>query len=200
MPLLALPNEILLSIAHHLELERDINAFTRINRRLYYLVNTYLYRCNVQRGGNSALFWAATHGQEVTARNSLDQGADVKATRYLDRVCTPLLLAAERGHEAVMLLLVGHKDVDVNVADDNGQTPLLFATKKGYEAVVRLLLQREGVNANSCGPGHRSPLWWATDNKHEVLVRLLIEHRDVDVNLADDCGRTPLLLAVKNGY
>jgi len=69
--LLGLANEILLAMAEQLELERHINAFSRTN---------HLYRYNVQRSGNSALFWAATNGQETTAQNSVSEGADVRAT------------------------------------------------------------------------------------------------------------------------
>jgi hypothetical protein len=47
MPLLDLANELLLSIAENLESERDLNAFTRTNRRFYNILNAKLYRRNV---------------------------------------------------------------------------------------------------------------------------------------------------------
>lgn len=61
MPLLDLANELLHRISENLELERDINAFAQANRRLYRLLNGYLYRYNVpvQQSGSSALLWAA---------------------------------------------------------------------------------------------------------------------------------------------
>ncbi|KAF2193472.1 hypothetical protein K469DRAFT_513758, partial [Zopfia rhizophila CBS 207.26] len=68
MPLLGLANELLLCIAEKLESERDINGLTRTNRRFHNLLNTYLYRHNVQRYGGLALLWAAEHGQETTTR------------------------------------------------------------------------------------------------------------------------------------
>ncbi|KAK9357577.1 hypothetical protein V1504DRAFT_54082 [Lipomyces starkeyi] len=49
MPLLDLANKLLQSIAECLGLERDINAFTQTNRRLYILLNPYLYRHNIQQ-------------------------------------------------------------------------------------------------------------------------------------------------------
>ena len=48
MPLLDLANELLQYISENLESERDINAFARINHRLYSLLNPYLYRRNIQ--------------------------------------------------------------------------------------------------------------------------------------------------------
>jgi hypothetical protein len=47
MPLLDLANELLHCISENLELERDINAIAQTNRRLYRLLNNYLYRYNV---------------------------------------------------------------------------------------------------------------------------------------------------------
>ncbi|KAF2178770.1 hypothetical protein K469DRAFT_598122 [Zopfia rhizophila CBS 207.26] len=62
MPLLNLANELLYCISENLKSERDINAFAQANRRLYCLLNTYIYRYNIQQSGSSALLWAAQHG------------------------------------------------------------------------------------------------------------------------------------------
>lgn len=67
MPLLNLPNEIILMIAESLEAECEINALVQTNRHLYALLNLYLYRLNIQKNGSSALLWAAQHGQDMTA-------------------------------------------------------------------------------------------------------------------------------------
>jgi hypothetical protein len=53
--LLVLANELLLSIADSLNSERSINAFARTNRRLYLLLNDFLYKHNVTKGESSAL-------------------------------------------------------------------------------------------------------------------------------------------------
>ena len=106
MFLLDLPNELLLSIADRLELERDINAFARTNRRLYYLLNAYLYRHNMQKFGGSALLWAAEHGREVTAQWLLGEGAAADIhVRARDRSTPPLATgdAGQRQGPAVWL-------------------------------------------------------------------------------------------------
>src|SRR5947208_1354231 len=79
MPLPDLANELLLSVAETFNRLSDLNAFARTSQRLYFLLNSYLYRIDVQQGGSSALLWAAEHGQEGTAQLSLTEGADREA-------------------------------------------------------------------------------------------------------------------------
>jgi len=89
---------------------------------------------------------------------------------------TPLLWAADNGHEAVVQLLLEHEGVDANSKDEDGRTPLLWAAANGHEAVVQLLLEHEGVDADSKDEYRRTPLLWAADNGHEAVVRLLKSH------------------------
>jgi ankyrin repeat protein len=62
---------------------------------------------------------------------------------------TPLSWAAERGHEAVVRLLVERDDVEADSKDQFGRTPLLWAVENGHEAVVRLLAERDDVETDS---------------------------------------------------
>jgi ankyrin repeat protein len=91
---------------HHrnLDSERDISTFAQTNSRLYNFLVPYLYCHNALRSQSSALLWAAKHGQEVTGQRSLGERANVQATDKEGR--TPLLLATENGHEAVVKLLL----------------------------------------------------------------------------------------------
>src|SRR5947207_1678877 len=52
---------------------------------------------------------------------------------------TPLLWAAEGGHETVVKLLLGRDDVMADSKDFNGRTPLSWAAEGGQGAVVELL-------------------------------------------------------------
>jgi hypothetical protein len=52
---------------------------------------------------------------------------------------TPLSWAAEKGHEAVVKLLLATGKADVDSKNRDGQTPLSWAAQKGHEAVVKLL-------------------------------------------------------------
>jgi ankyrin repeat domain-containing protein 50 len=51
---------------------------------------------------------------------------------------TPLLLAAERGHGAMVKLLLEMGKIDINSKDDSSYTPLTLAAARGHEAVVKL--------------------------------------------------------------
>src|SRR5436305_327922 len=176
MPLPNLANELLLCISDKLESERDINTFTRTNRHLYYVLNDYLYRHNVQEfGGGSALLWAAEHG---AAQRLLGEGANIQAKTDDGR--TALYLAAANGHEAVVKLLLEAK-ADVNAKDESGQTALYHAAENGHEAVVKLLLEAKAeVNVgDKCG---RTALYRAAADGHKEVVQLLLE-AEADVNV-----------------
>jgi ankyrin repeat protein len=144
MPLLDLPNELLQDISEHLESERDINAVAQANRRLYPLLDNYLYRYNVQQSGSSALLWAARYGQEATAQKLMREKANIQATNDTDQA--PLLLAAENGHTQVIKLLLD-KDADVNDQGGYYGNALQAASSGCNEAVVKLLVAR-GANSS----------------------------------------------------
>jgi hypothetical protein len=118
-----------------------------------------------------------------------------------DEYCqTPLLRAAERGHEAVVRLLLEREGVDADSKDRYRRTPLSCAAENGHEAVVQVLLERGGVDANSKDRYSRTPLSCAARRGHEAVVRVLLECEGVDADFKDRYGRTPLSWAVENGH
>ncbi|KAF2467810.1 ankyrin, partial [Lindgomyces ingoldianus] len=52
---------------------------------------------------------------------------------------TPLLRAAECGHEAIVKQLLKTGKANVDAKDIYEQTPLLQAAERGHEAIVKLL-------------------------------------------------------------
>ncbi len=62
---------------------------------------------------------------------------------------TPLLWAADNGHEAVVKLLLAKDGVDQDSKDDYNRTPLLLAAMSGHQVVVKLLLAKDGVIPDS---------------------------------------------------
>ena len=61
---------------------------------------------------------------------------------------SPLSLAAEAGHEAVIRLLLERDDINVNSEDRSDCTPLSWAIRTGHEAVAELILERDDINAD----------------------------------------------------
>jgi ankyrin repeat protein len=116
---------------------------------------------------------------------------------------TPLSLAAERGHEAVVQQLITSSKVDADSKNEGGRTPLSYAAERGYEAIVQLLLASSKVNANSKNNGGRTPLSYAAKEGHEAVVQLLLATNNVDADSKGSDGynnRTPLSYAAGGGH
>ena len=87
-------------------------------------------------------------------RALIEKGADIK--KVVDGGFTPLLMAAEKGHDAVMHALI-EADVDINKATDIGMPPLYMAAEFGREAVV-LALIKAGADVNKAMDNGATPL------------------------------------------
>lgn len=64
---------------------------------------------------------------------------DVDADAKDDKGKTPLMCAAEGGHETVVRLLLEREDVDPAAKNDSGQTALWMTENNGHRGVVKLL-------------------------------------------------------------
>ena len=113
---------------------------------------------------------------------------------------TPILLAAEEGHEGVVTLLLGRKDVKSDKPNNDGQTPLYRAASNGHEGVVKILLELNDVSPNKPANHGRTPLLGAAIGGHEGVVKLLLERDDVTPDKPDNDGQTPLGWAIQHGH
>ncbi|KAJ1468976.1 ankyrin repeat protein, partial [Baffinella frigidus] len=107
---------------------------------------------------------------------------------------TPLLAAAERGHQDVVRLLLEHMPphgANVRASDTFGWTPLAYAALLGHEEVARLSLLHGATAKQQEMLDRSSPLHCAAQEGRRRLVRLLLEH-EAGMEATDDEGRTPL--------
>lgn len=105
---------------------------------------------------------------------------------------TPLIWAICTGREAVLKILLKHKDIVADKQDPRGATALHWASKLGHTGCVQILLEQGNVDADSKSKMGVTPLSAATSNGNVEVVKLLLECEDVDVNSKDNDGRTVL--------
>lgn len=221
--LLALANELLLSIADSLDSERSINAIARTNRRLYLLLNDYLYKHNVIKGASSAVWWAAKCGQSGSVVKSIAQAGNVNVqwngflksrrfgylasmdgeARVVDLLkrnrcsyCTPIYLAILSGHEKVADLLI-ENGADIESCLGPWANPLQAAAQCGQLLAVRRL-SAGGSDIDKPAPYKgRTALHIACLEGNDMIVQHLIE-AGANVMARDDELDTPLHLALKD--
>ena len=110
---------------------------------------------------------------------------------------TALSLAAEKGHEATVRLLL-EKGADVNAKDKRGRTALYQAADREHETIVRLLLEK-GADANAKDKDGWTVLQWAISTGQEAIVRPLLE-KGADANARGEYGWTALHWAVQSWH
>ncbi|KAI2994347.1 hypothetical protein CBS147346_10545 [Aspergillus niger] len=112
---------------------------------------------------------------------------------------TPLSWAAERGHVAVVKLLLAAEEVDIDSRNSIGRSPLSLAAQNGHDEVVKLLI-REDVDIDSKDVPGSTPLALAAENGHERIVRLLLATGKAVIDSRDSSGNSPLSLAAQFGH
>ena len=120
---------------------------------------------------------------------------------------TPLHWAAQGGHLACVVLLVGQKGrykmtpADVNAATPEGVTPLHLAAKNGHEKICGVLLEA-GARLDVKTADGRSPLILALRHHptNAALLALLSGRGTTQPpgTVCDHCGKTAAQASVKN--
>merc|ERR1712154_20573 len=107
---------------------------------------------------------------------------------------TPLYIAAQRGFDRVVTLLLTKDGSMINQAMSNGGGTAIFtASERGHAKVVELLLTERGINTNLA-------LYVAAQNGHVQVVDLLLRDGRVDVNESLNDGTSPLAVASSRGH
>lgn len=115
-----------------------------------------------------------------------------------------LHIAAQRGHEQILRVLLQRGNMDVNQQDSDGRTPLLHAVMQNHEPVVRLLLT-QGTQIGILDCDGRSGIHWAVLRRNLSILQLLLKHRDeyepmLAIDMYDNTGWTPLHMAIVRAF
>jgi ankyrin repeat protein len=122
--------------------------------------------------GEPSIHDAAWDGNIDAVKKHLDAGVDVNEDDYLG---TPLQVAARRGHNAAVKLLIA-EGADVNAKGGyEGWTPLRWAAGMGRKEIVELLIA-EGADVNAKGADGWTPLDWAEETNNKETADLLRKH------------------------
>ena len=121
---------------------------------------------------------------------------------------TPIIWAANEGHEAAVRVLLHRQDVDVNIVDNDEKvgwypkTALTYAAYNGHARTVELLLERKDIDLNmrdSQGNG-MTPLIWTAVRGHEAALKTLLKHENVAADSQNAQGDTALSMAAEIGH
>ncbi|KAH8145489.1 uncharacterized protein LAJ45_10459 [Morchella importuna] len=157
MPLLKLPNEILIQIAECLD-PADFTNFLVLNHFFKSLLVPLLHNIAFSDPAQY-LDWACKRGHEHLARLLLEGGTSPSVQSCISRY--PLQEAAYYGHLPIVKLLLQH-GADISARDDDCGTALHYAAGSGHPDIVQLLLENGADKEINGDMLHNvTPLMWA---------------------------------------
>ncbi|EFX01309.1 nacht and ankyrin domain containing protein [Grosmannia clavigera kw1407] len=110
---------------------------------------------------------------------------------------TPLNRAAEKGHDALVLMLLNNK-ANISATDEKGQTALHQASQAGHIKVVEHLIAT-GIDVLTRDESGQSALHYAARTGQEAIIRVLMQN-NADVLAEDFEGKTAVDKAAMNEH
>ncbi|KAF2260424.1 hypothetical protein CC78DRAFT_523334, partial [Lojkania enalia] len=177
--LVALPNEIILTIAKQVLSQKCRSRLARASFKFYPLIMDYVLRYDVQRHGSSLLFFAAKRNHVAMARRILDRGGNLNAlskfaynSKYYQ--FTPLAKASLHGHERMVRMLLRN---GASRSVDGMRLPLAAAIWKKHENVALILSEElDSVHTPLLSGSDTAALQMASEAKLVNLVRCYLEN------------------------
>ena len=117
---------------------------------------------------------AAGKGESRAVAAWLDEGGGVDARIAEFNDATLLMAAANRGHEAMVRMLL-QRGASVNLQDSLGLTALMHAAIDGHTTIVQALLDAR-TDASLQAESGGTALMFAEHQKHTAAAQLLRQH------------------------
>ena len=146
--------------------------------------------------GHSPLWQAARWSEDTALQLLHEKGADIDQPNEEGQ--TPLCIAAIRGNESILQILLDHPTIQIDQADKSGKTPLIASTEAGQLKCVRHLLSHNASPSAYDREG-RTALSWATAKGYKIIAKVLLK-ANAHIDHKDNNGNTPLALAVNGGH
>jgi ankyrin repeat protein len=152
-----------------------------------------VYGRDPHKFAEEALCSAVGYGHFKILALLLDGGVDIEASRSL---CTPLILAATAGNEAMVNILLD-RGADAGVMR-NGKLPFICAVKYGHLGVAQLLHRRApDIDVNRRDAMGSTALSQATWYRRNSIVHWLLEECQADPNIGHFQFLTPIEIAAQ---
>ena len=130
-------------------------------------------------------------------RSYLTGGGDINR-RGGNHGTTSLMVAARRGHNSVMALLMQQPELEVDLKDSQGQTALHYSCSGGNTVGLALLLAHPGLSSlNARDHKMETALMLAVKQGQLGCVELLVQVPGVELNTRDRCSQSLVSLARK---
>ena len=201
--------ELVLLICDQLDSERDVSALARASQKLYGVLSSVLYLRNATYSGSSALLWAISSGQHITAERAVTAWAALLRTKVSDESTTgpvfyghnAFVRAAEQGSDLVARMMTETGMIDINWRDPgHGRTALGWAAMCGNSSVLGFLVGLKDVLLDPTDYYGQTPLSLAAQTGNLTSVKLLLRTERVNPNAVDRLQlRTPLAWAALRG-
>ena len=145
--------------------------------------------------GDTALMGVSHRGDERVVDALLKHGANTNVAD-MRRGYTPLRLAGENGHLAILKKLIKH-DAKLDTTDSFGDTALISTSLRGHVEAVQVLIDA-GADLNIAGVAGMTALMWAIYWNEKETAKALLEG-GADVNILNRAYISALGWAVRRG-
>ena len=146
---------------------------------------------------DTSLVRAIKTGDADRVRTLIYANVDINERNYAG--ITPLTIAAEKGHLAIVKLLLEEGGASVNLNSSYGVTPLIAAAAAGHREVADLLL-KNGADPTAKDDLGKTALLHAMSSDDAKLTETLVKLNSRAINLPDNDGNTPLIYAAQKGH